>query len=1021
MFTEKSKILELNRIKNLTEFGINVKECKIVFAKNRNYCLLHADQYIAIANLDKKSIESKYANEKNGRISMVKFTGKSITYLNQKDDYLYVVIASLGNIGEYYEYATRDIVLDYHYIESDGIVEDCLLTVNNKGEINIIRDLKKVITVNMAKDTRLAVSGVAVSHIEYIKPSMSLLLFLASGAILHYALSIGEEIELKYIDHTHIDAFGGNVNDSMYSKDLNGFEVTNFKFALSNLGYENYEVGESKFEYKNEDKRVLFFFSYNLNETHGNVACINSYIGFFGIEEYGLTYHNRIKFVKNEIMDSYLYHSNEDVEDTLLPSYLVIATRTCEAPGKDKIQIFASDFFSCFRSMNNHQGFILVNQFEDSSRNILELAILSVYITNNTEIITGGQIDNYDEQSFISDKNKYNQSRYVVNVILRLLENYNNYELYLNDIDIHQLKERIGNILTTDVNEYISKGHLMNDCFKEEVYNIILKEYRSIDISKNNKTKVDFFLLLLIYSNNLPNIKIYLSKKRDKEYLVPNENIFFTGNVLFNSIKNNIYTIVKSNLDDNQFFIDNRLYTSLLIIRGLFKISSKRITINYYKPFQSEENIISDDKTSITKALEEVEKIILLLRIARSYIVNIISKEENTNEIMELLYEKLRSRKEHIKDSKLYFELIMLCDYKDIYPYWKNIFINSFIQIFEDDKDKPDGQVNVYFSKLQLFFFYYYVVSEYLNLKSEAFIDNNIIKSYFTEMKDEWIEYSALSLNLYRLDLGRMNLELSVISHFLKILNKQNLQDSIKKLNPMNIHFNSTLIKKLKDNGFKREALELSKQFMPVIHNEEDLKSHLLILLENGLFNLGYQFLNYSFTFLIEAYDINNPTKLQSLLTTKDFDGVKKLYFEFFEYLIRNQQIDLLFCLPFNFIENMLLKIFLTSTREYEELLFLYYNKLGVTKEVVNAYTKTTENDTKPLYRNLLMDLNLLQNQKLEVDSRYRKYDNLFKVDYYLRNKENKGVIGDINLNKVDESLILGKINFNCRFLSRGY
>ena len=57
----------------------------------------------------------------------------------------------------------------------------------------------------------------------------------------------------------------------------------------------------------------------------------------------------------------------------------------------------------------------------------------------------------------------------------------------------------------------------------------------------------------------------------------------------------------------------------------------------------------------------------------------------------------------------LYFELIMLSDYKNIYPFWRNVLLNYFIKIYDDkDYKNPDGQINLYFSKLQIFFFYYF-------------------------------------------------------------------------------------------------------------------------------------------------------------------------------------------------------------------------------------------------------------------------------------------------------------------------
>jgi hypothetical protein len=267
MFTEKPKALELNRIQNLTEFGINVKDCTIVFSKNKNYAILYTDDYLAIANLDKKTIESKYSNEKNGTISKIKFSGRSITYLNPKDDLTHVVITSLSGVGEYYEYMTKEVLLDYHYIERDELYQDCLLTVNNKGDIGVIRDLKKVKFINVVKDTKLPLSGMVVSHIEYIRPTMNLLCILANGAILNYSLRLDEEVVFHYNDHTHINGF--NVNESVYSKPLSGFEVTNFKYAKSNLEYEIYEMSKTYSQIVKSQDMMLKYFKHLSSDQKG--------------------------------------------------------------------------------------------------------------------------------------------------------------------------------------------------------------------------------------------------------------------------------------------------------------------------------------------------------------------------------------------------------------------------------------------------------------------------------------------------------------------------------------------------------------------------------------------------------------------------------------------------------------------------------------------------------------------------------------------------------------------------------
>jgi hypothetical protein len=1034
MITEKSKILELNRIKNLTEFGINIKDSQIVFSKDKNNILLYTEQTLALANLEKKTIENKYTNDKNGRISKVKFNNKSITYINQKDDYLYIVITSTENLGEYYEYISKDVIIDYLYIESDEGGESYLITINNKGDLNIIKDLKKIISSNIVKDTRLPLGGMAVSHIEYIKSSRNLVIILANGAILNYLLQFKtddyDDLTFQYIDKSHIDAFNvEGFNDNLYAKPLNGFQVSTFKYCRSDLYYDNYELSKyhSKLESKEyDDSLMLFYISYTKKETEENQPVLNSYIAFFGIEQYGLTYHNKLKFTNAEIVDTYLYRSNNENIQSKLPSYLIICTRTSVGKGKSRIQVFSSDFFTCYKSIGEESisPFILINEFDDDQQSILQINILGAYVVNNPIITPANNIDKYDEVSVISDKNKYNQARYAVNVILRLLENYNNYELYINDIDIKQKKDKF-NKLTSDVNEFLSKGYAYDEKFKADVFEVLQSEYKSIIINDAELPKVDFFILLLIYNNNLHSIKNYLSKKRDKEYLVSNETIFFTGNVLFESIKKNIYDILRSNYENYQFFTNDRLFNSLIIIRELFRVSKKRISVNYDKPFEMEENILSEDNISIFKALEEIEKILLMIKIARSYIGKIIKEvegqEDGFNNLIIDLYNIIKKRKDMRTQKNppyLYFELFMLSDFKDIYPKWKTIFLNFFIKIYDEKNDNknPDGQVNLYFSKLQIFFFYFYVVADCEFIKSGGNVQVPqlmILQPYFTEMKEEWQEYASLCLNVYKLDLGINNIEIGVFSQFLRNLNKQNLQESLK-TNLLKINFNSTFITMLKNDGFGKEALELSKNFMPIIHNEEDLKTHLFIFLENGLFNLAYQFLSFSFTFLIEPFEPTNTVMLQSLMTNPTFNNIKNLYFELFEFLIKNKQIDFLFCLPFNLIENLLLKIYFTTNKEYEELLYLYYNKLGLSREATSTLIKINENELKPVFRNILIDYELLHHQKLEIDNKYNRYDNLFKIDYLFRKVENrKPNYENINLGReVDESLLLGKLIF---------
>ena len=95
-------------------------------------------------------------------------------------------------------------------------------------------------------------------------------------------------------------------------------------------------------------------------------------------------------------------------------------------------------------------------------------------------------------------------------------------------------------------------------------------------------------------------------------------------------------------------------------------------------------------------------------------------------------------------------------------------------------------------------------------------------------------------------------------------------------------------------------------------------------------------------------------------MESPNYNNAKNLYYTFFDYLITHEKIDVLFKLPFTFIEKLILKEFFYENKQYEDLLIIYYLKLGLLSEAKNIFTSYINssnenifNHSKNLYKNL--------------------------------------------------------------------
>jgi hypothetical protein len=500
-------------------------------------------------------------------------------------------------------------------------------------------------------------------------------------------------------------------------------------------------------------------------------------------------------------------------------------------------------------------------------------------------------------------------------------------------------------------------------------------------------------------------------------------------NVFYTFLRQLINDKIKTSSMDYNFFTSDIILLNLQTILELLKISKNRNENPYDKPFTAEKELISEDAYTIQNAIFDVENVILIVKIIRSYVNHIVrdesANEENLFKTNVEISNMMRIRKDKRKKGEfdhltqynyLYFELIMMNNYDDVYPQWQKFYFNY---MNNDSSETMDYEVSnlLFFTKFQIFFLYLYYVFDYIRTKenntnihlnnnsinnSVFFLEKTIIKDvhyFFEEMEEEFADYYNIALIFYKLDYSlnllqspvmnnlnysvnkniankkEFNIDISVLSQFAIRLNKSNLLRSPyykKVINNLNINFNSLLISLLFQDQYTSEALALSKSILTLINEYEDLLTQLSLLLEMRLINIAYQFVNNCFVCLVcYSEDLSNESNskgkalLETIINSEEFNKMKELYFHFFDFLINNSQVSILFTLPYNFIERYLVKEFFIRNKQYEEFLLLYFLKLKKVKEAENCFmnfqkNSAYSNESKTLYGNLIETLKFL-------------------------------------------------------------
>lgn len=178
-------------------------------------------------------------------------------------------------------------------------------------------------------------------------------------------------------------------------------------------------------------------------------------------------------------------------------------------------------------------------------------------------------------------------------------------------------------------------------------------------------------------------------------------------------------------------------------------------------------------------------------------------------------------------------------------------------------------------------------------------------------------------------------------------------------------------MKCLNDNKCYNESLTIGNTLFSYLSTFDEFNNYLLSALELKDYPLAYSFLNNCLLLHYQnAPNVEQEDKIKNFLQNELYYEVKKMYFIFYEYLIKNKAIDFLFKLPLNFIEIYIFKELCEENEKYKEFLIIYYIIIGKINEAKFYFQKyiNTYGDNKSLskilYANLIKYYETLTNKK---------------------------------------------------------
>ena len=606
-------------------------------------------------------------------------------------------------------------------------------------------------------------------------------------------------------------------------------------------------------------------------------------------------------FDKKEIVDSsiFKYKINNDEND--MSDYIFIIFTNINNLNNNKF-LYSTEYSNLFHCFNldkdtneneNKKNFEVFEIFEEIPNS--HLYINNINLSQKKPKIFTISYYKLGEKIVTIEHNNENLSNNIQNLNdLLSSNNYNDYITQLNSINFDEeqfndnIKNKYKEIYDIDLDE---------DIFKlDNEYNNLNKE----DISK-----INYFLLNLIANQSLFKIKNYLLKRNalNTSYIFPIEQICLTCNFLIKCLKNKIKKDKKRN---------NEIEKLLSIIINILKIVQNRNKAYKGKLFGGEKGIILEQESMINSMIFDLESLLFIYKMQNLYFnnytneMNIINNNIIGNSFFNIFSLHYNDNEFQLEDNE--YEK-MLENFNNLHLIYLDMFKDEKLSNLFNQKVKNPISLNalLYYIKFLIFNNYFYIVfpKEINNLYDLNEKDLNK-SEYFKKILPELKNYFEISKTLFILDnKGQNEYPNENVLYLIKLLqyiSKERLiiNSEINKILPLNRNIYE-FIETLKENNYLNEALAIGNSLFSFLSSFDEFNSYLISTLKLKDYPLAYSFLNNCL--FLNYQNAEQENKIKQFLNSQEYLEIKKMYYIFYEYLICNKAIDVIFKLPFNFIE----------------------------------------------------------------------------------------------------------------------
>ena len=991
LITNEDNILYSLQIPPLIFFDFN--KAIPVLSPDNSFAIFYNQSLMLHVDLKTKLLKSYQSFLPNEQISNVQINSQNqITFIKKTESFNIIVSLSPKNFMDYDELKINDNILAYKLFQNQEY-NDMLIVVNEKYQITLYKDniLLNNISKNVFNDLPANLLGNKnkLLTIEYLYEQKLILFFFDNGIVAVYSLhnnnpeNIYENDEIleyetylnlnqnekkpniyyNYIIKRNLYICENNIeeNNDMEveinsNNDNNKIITTYLTICVNQKFLQNkqssiyfYKIENGKFiKFNKNDDDSESDVDININNENNNIILNN--------DSSNIDIKKKKSFENKEIMDCFIfkYKNKNDENDTADHIFLLFKNfDRGHNPNKYVYSIEYANLFNLLdlnKNSNEEGSFNEINVFEELPNSYLYInyvilsekkqKIFNIYLNifyflsiNECKIGKKILVTNSINANNLDDHNSYN---------LLDSNNYNDYVRRYNEINYND-NQFIGSVIKK------------------------FKDIYKIDLNDNND--LNHILINLISNQAMFKIRTYLMKKNtlNNEYIFPIDKTIFTCKYILDSIKNELKAgYIMDNSDQQNKEIE--ILFSILI--NILKILLNRNKIYSGNLFDKEKEILLEQDAKINYLIFECECLLFIIKIQ-----NLFNKNRHSNELKtgNVLYNILSFNIMDFIQNDDQFVLntdslennyhLIRENIENLHLKYMELFTNKNISnLFSQKNEFPVTlTAMLYYFKFIIFNYYFYYIFPIISNNINDFNNSNNIENYFKGVIPEMKNYFEISKTIFILENTPsnkiFNTGINPLVNLLQYISKENLIKN-KEINEI-ISINKNIywiMKCLYEKKFYREAFIIGSSILSYLSTFDEFNIYLKILLALKEYPTAYSFIN---NVVLLSYDANQQNR-DSFFKSKEYLEIKNIYFIFFDYLIKNRAIDLLFKLPLNYIEIYIFKEICKENEKYEEFLIIYYLKIGKLNEAKNYFEKyknTTNgkiSSSKEIYENLI-------------------------------------------------------------------